>query len=127
MLGQFMEACIAGDMDGLANLLAEEVTAWMDGGGKVAVTGNQPVRGREQVARGIIRHLSRVPAGMTAEVIEMNGLSALLVRVNGQISSVLTLEVAGGLIYAVRSVINPDKLAHLKLPPTPGREWRVIS
>lgn len=117
MLGRFMDACIAGDIDGLMSLLAEDVTAWMDGGGKVSVSARQPIQGRDKVARGIIGHLSRVPEGMTAEVIEMNGFAALLVRVKGQIASVLTLEVEGDFIRALRTVINPDKLAHLNLPP----------
>lgn len=81
-------------------------------------------RGREQVARGIIGHLSRVPVGTTAEMIEVNGLPALLVRTKGQIASVLTLEVEGELIRAVRTILNPDKLAHLNLPPTSGQTWR---
>jgi RNA polymerase sigma-70 factor (ECF subfamily) len=117
MLGRFMEACMAGDIDGLMSLLAEDVTAWMDGGGKVSVSQRQPVQGRDTVARGIIRHLSRVPEGMTAEVIEANGLPALLMRIKGQIASLLTLEVEGDFIRAVRTVLNPDKLAHLNLPP----------
>ena len=61
------------------------------------------------------------------EVIEANGLAALLVRVKGQIASLLTLEVEGDFIRAVRTIINPDKLAHLNLPPTSGQEWRLIS
>src|SRR5438552_1541769 len=93
MVGRFMQACMAGDIDGLTSLLAEDVTAWMDGGGKVAVSARQPVQGRDKVAQGIIRHLSRVPEGMTAEVIEANGLPALLMRLHGQIASLLTLEV----------------------------------
>jgi RNA polymerase sigma-70 factor, ECF subfamily len=125
MLDRFMEACIVGDVDGLASLLAEDVTAWMDGGGKVAVSARQPVQGRDLVARGIIGHLSRVPEGITTEVIEANGLPALLMRVEGQIASLLTLEVEGEYIRAVRTVINPDKLAHLRLPPTSGQERRI--
>jgi RNA polymerase sigma-70 factor (ECF subfamily) len=127
MVGRFMQACMAGDIDGLMSLLAEDVTAWMDGGGKVAVSARQPVQGRDQVARGIIRHLSRVPEGTTVEVIEANGLPALLVRVKGQIASLLTLEVEGEFIRAVRTVLNPDKLAHFHLPPTSGQEWRIRS
>jgi RNA polymerase sigma-70 factor, ECF subfamily len=118
MVGYFMEACIAGDIGGLMSLLAEDVTAWIDGGGKVTVAGRQPIQGRDNVARGIIKHLSRVPEGTTTEVIEANGLAALLVRVRGQITSLVTLEVEGNLIRAVRTVVNPDKLAHLKLPST---------
>jgi RNA polymerase sigma-70 factor (ECF subfamily) len=113
-----MEACTAGDIGSLMSLLAEDVTAWIDGGGKVTVAGRQPVQGRDNVARGIIKHLSRVPEGMTVEVIEANGLAALLVRVKGQITSLVTLEVEGNLIRAMRTVVNPDKLAHLKLPST---------
>jgi RNA polymerase sigma-70 factor, ECF subfamily len=127
MVGRFMEACMAGDIDGLMSLLAEDVTAWMDGGGKVSVAGRQPIQGRDNVARGIIKHLSRVSEGTTVEVIEANGLPALLVRVKGQIASLLTLEVEGDFIRAVRTVINPDKLAHLNLPPTSGQEWRIRS
>lgn len=118
MVGRFLEACMAGDIDGLMNLLAEDVTAWIDGGGKVLVSASQPVQGRDKVARGIIRHLSHTPEGMTVEVIEANGLAAVLVRVKGQITSLLMLEVEGDFIRTMRTVVNPDKLAHLKLPAT---------
>ena len=123
MVGRFMEACIAGDMDGLMSLLAEDVTVWSDSGGKVSGAARQPIQGRDKVARGIIGMLSRAPEGTTFEVIEANGLPALLIRVKGQIVGVLTLEVEGDFIRAVRNVANPDKLAHLNLPPTSGQEW----
>jgi RNA polymerase sigma-70 factor, ECF subfamily len=77
------------------------------------------------VARGIIGLLSHAPEGTTIEVIEANGLPALLVRVKGEVASILSLEVDGDFIRAVRSVANPDKLAHLNLPPTSGQERRV--
>lgn len=127
MVRRFLAACTAGDVDGLASLLAEDVTAWMDGGGKVAVTASQPVQGRDKVARGIIGHLSRAPQGATVEVIEVNGLPALLGRVNGQIVNVVTLQVEGDFIHAIRTVLNPDKLANLNPPPMGGQEWTVRS
>src|SRR6185312_584373 len=43
MVGRFMEACLAGDMDGLMSLLAEDVTVWSDGGGKVSGAVRHPV------------------------------------------------------------------------------------
>jgi RNA polymerase sigma-70 factor (ECF subfamily) len=125
MVGRFLEACTAGDIDGLTSLLAEDVTAWIDGGGKVSVAANQPVQGREKVAHGIMSRLSRAPEGMTAEVIEVNGLAALLVRVDGKVTSLVTLEVEDDQIRAVRTVLNPDKLAHLDRPPTSGQEWKI--
>jgi RNA polymerase sigma-70 factor (ECF subfamily) len=127
MVDRFIQACITGDMDGLMSLLAEDVTIWSDGGGKVSAAARHPLQGRETVARAIIGHLSRAPEGTTVEVIEANGLPALLARVKGQIFSVFTLDVEGDVIRAVRNVANPDKLAHLNLPPTSGKAWRIRS
>lgn len=125
MIGRFMDAFIAGDIDRLMNLLAEDVTAWSDGGGKVPGAMRHPVHGRERVARGIMGVLSHAPEGTTAEMIEVNGLPALLIRIKGQVFGVLILEVEGDLIYAMRNIANPDKLAHLQLPPTSGKQWQL--
>src|SRR5258708_22276641 len=125
MVSRFMEACIAGDLDGLMNMLAEDVTAWSDSGGKVSGAVRHPVQGRDQVARAIISLLSRAPEGSTFELIEANGLPALLLRTHGQIIRFITLDMEGDFIGTLRSVANPDKLAHLHLPPSPGQERRV--
>lgn len=127
MVGRFVEVFVEGDIDGLMSLLAEDVTAWSDGGGKVAGAALHPIQGRDKVARGIIGLLARVPEGTTLEMIEANGLPALLVRVKGQIAGVLTLEVEGDFIRAVRNIANPDKLAHISLPSAAGKEWRIGS
>jgi RNA polymerase sigma-70 factor, ECF subfamily len=125
MVARFMEACIGGDMHGLMRLLAEDVTSWSDSGGKVVGAARQPIYGRDRVARVIIGQLARAPEGATVEMIEANGLPALLMRVKGQLVGVLTLDVEGDVIQAIRSVANPDKLAHLRLPPTSGQERRL--
>ncbi len=125
MVGRFMDACLAGDMGSLMSLLAEDVTAWSDGGGKVSGAARQPIQGRDKVARAFIGLLSRVPEGTTVEVIEANGLPALLIRVKGQIVAVMTLDVEGNFIRAARTVANPDKLAHLHLPPISGQERQL--
>ena len=127
MVDRFMEAFVAGDMDSLMSLLAEDVTAWSDGGGKVPGAARQPIQGRDKVGRAIMALLGHVPEGTTVEVIEVNGLPALLMRVREQIIGVTTLEVGGGYIRAIRNVANPDKLAHLKLPSTPEKQWRLGS
>lgn len=104
------------------SLLAQDVTVWSDGGGKVPGAGRLPIQGRDRVARGLIGQMSHAPEGTTFELIEVNGLLALLIRLKGQIVGVSTLEVEGGFIRAIRNVANPDKLAHLKLPPASGQE-----
>jgi RNA polymerase sigma-70 factor (ECF subfamily) len=127
MVDRFMEAFMAGDIDDLMSLLVEDVTSWSDGGGKIPGAARHPIQGREKVARGLIGFRSRVPEGTTVEAIEANGLPALLVRVMGQIVSVLTLEMEGDLIRGIRAVANPDKLAHLNSSPTSGQVWRISS
>ena len=124
MLGGFLEACLAGDMDGLMSLLVADVTVWSDSGGKVAGAARQPIQGRDRVARALIGNAARAPAGTTLEGIEANGFPALLMRIRGQVVGVLTLEVEGDFIQAIRNVANPDKLARLNLPPTCGQGSR---
>ncbi|MBA3867965.1 MAG: RNA polymerase sigma factor SigJ [Anaerolineae bacterium] len=125
MVGRFMEACLAGNMDGIMSLLAEDVTVWSDGGGKVTGAARQPIQGREKVAHALFRQLSNAPEGTTFEAIEANGLPALLIRIKEQIAAVITLEVEGDFIRAARNVANPDKLARLKLSSTPGQKWII--
>jgi RNA polymerase sigma-70 factor (ECF subfamily) len=127
MVGRFMEACLAGDMNGLMSLLAEDVTVWSDSGGKVSGAARLPIQGRDHAARAMMGNLSRAPEGTTLEVIEVNGLAALLVRVEGQAIAVLTFDVEGEFIRAARAVANPDKLAHLNLLPMSGQERQLRS
>jgi RNA polymerase sigma-70 factor, ECF subfamily len=122
IVGRFMDAFVAGDIDSLMSLMTEDVTAWSDGGGKVSGAARQPIRGRDKVARALTVNRSRAPEGITIEVIEANGLPALLIRIKGQIIGVVTLETEGDFIRAIRIVANPDKLAHLDLPSTSSRE-----
>jgi RNA polymerase sigma-70 factor, ECF subfamily len=127
MVGRFIEAFTTGDIDGLMSLLAEDVTVWSDSGGKVSGAARQPIRGRDRVARALFGQASRAPEGTTFEVIEANGLAALLIRVKGQIGGVITLEVEGDFIHAMRNIANPDKLAHLKLPSRSTKQWKLSS
>jgi RNA polymerase sigma-70 factor (ECF subfamily) len=127
MVGRFMEACMDGDMEGIMSLLAEDVTAWSDGGGKVSGAVVHPIQGRDKVAQAALAMMRYAPERTTYEQIEANGLPALLVRMDGQIFSVLNLEVEGGFIHTLRNVANPDKLAHLNLPSTPGQVWKIDS
>ena len=62
LVEKFTQAAFAGDMEGLVALLAEDITLWGDGGGKVPGAALKPVRGAASVARfalGVMSALSR--------------------------------------------------------------------
>ena len=112
ILNRFLEVVESGKVDGLVNLLAEDVVTIGDGGGKVAAS-PRPVRGREQVMR-LFTGLTRLtPPGTTYEIAEVNGQPALIVRVDGKPFSVMTFETNGQQVTFIRVVANPDKLARL--------------
>lgn len=117
MIDHFIGAVEGGDMDGLMNLLAEEVTSWADGGGKVTAA-RRPVRGRELVARFLLGIRRFATPDMVTSVEEINGLPALVTRQAGKVMLVMTFELEDGLIKAIRSVLNPDKLTYLNTETT---------
>ena len=111
---RFFDAARRGDTRGLIELLAEDVVAYGDGGGK-APTFASPVFGRE----GVIRLL----AGLTGlgrrlhldfRPVEVNGQpGVMLLDPDGALVSVIAVDVAEDRVRALRSISNPDKLRHL--------------
>jgi RNA polymerase sigma-70 factor (TIGR02957 family) len=112
---RFFAAATQGDLAGLEALLADDVVLTGDGGGKVPALGH-PVAGRTRVAQTLMSWMrlgSRVPGASMREV-EVNGMpGALLLDPEGRLVGVWELEIGGGEIRGVNSVVNPDKLAHL--------------
>jgi RNA polymerase sigma-70 factor (TIGR02957 family) len=115
---RFFEAFEDGDLEALEGLLAEDVTFHGDGGGKAPALA-RPIQGRVRVARTILG-FSRVAerfGGFTTRRVELNGdPGALALDNEGRLFSALTLEIAGGQIRAVNTVVNPDKLHNLGEP-----------
>jgi RNA polymerase sigma-70 factor (TIGR02957 family) len=112
---RFFAAAERGDLAGLEALLAHDVTLTGDGGGKVpALAGS--LHGRNRVARTLInwiRVAARLP-GMSMRPVDVNGGPGALV-LDGQqrLIAVLALDSDGDQISSIRSIVNPDKLAHL--------------
>ena len=109
MADRFLAAARAGDLGSLERMLAADVTAWTDGGGKVAAA-RRPVAGRARVARYLAGAIGKFGAGARAVFEEVNGEPAIVGISGGTVVGVLVLEVSGGEISAVRAVANPDKL-----------------
>jgi RNA polymerase sigma-70 factor (TIGR02957 family) len=113
LAARFFAAVDQGDLAGLEALLAADVEMTGDGGGKVpAIT--EPLRGRTTVARLLIDSvIARLP-GLSMRRVEVNGGPGALVFDGRQrLLSVIALEIAGGQITAISSIVNPDKLKHL--------------
>ncbi len=53
------------------------------------------------------------PENARVELEEINGQAALIIRANGQVFSVLTMDVEQGRIQAIRIIANPEKLARV--------------
>ena len=112
---RFFDAATNGDMEGLAGLLAEDVVAYGDGGGKAPAL-SRPVNGRERVARllaGGARLGERL--GVTGVLpATINGQpGALFLNQEGRAIVAVTLDIADGLVQTVRAISNPEKLRHL--------------
>jgi RNA polymerase sigma factor (sigma-70 family) len=110
ILGRLFAASADGDVAGLERLLAEDVVAWADGGGVAAA--RRPVVGRDKVVRYLLG-LGRRPevARLRMTVAEVNGELATVHYEGDQLRAILVPEVVGGVITALRLVVNPDKLA----------------
>jgi RNA polymerase sigma-70 factor, ECF subfamily len=111
---RFFAAVGDGDMDGLLNLLASDVEVHGDSAG-APLSWGRPITGREHVAR-LLGTLGRqlLHSGASLQTTEVNGQPGALVRgPDGRLVAVLTIDISGGLIRTVRSVISPGKLRHL--------------
>jgi RNA polymerase sigma-70 factor (ECF subfamily) len=117
LLTGFHQAVRSGEIMALMNLLAESVTFWGDGGGKVPGAATHPITGREAVARFFLETGSvfrrSLPQGSHVELAEVNGQPALITRAGSRPLSVLTIEVEAEHIRTIRVVANPEKLSHV--------------
>jgi RNA polymerase sigma-70 factor (ECF subfamily) len=114
LLRRFFEAAESGDVDGLIEVLAEDAILYGDGGGKVPQW-YAPIVGADNIAR-LFATMGRQNRrlGSTFECHQVNGQPGVIFRgPRGGIMSVMSFEVAGGRVATIRSVVNPDKLAHL--------------
>jgi RNA polymerase sigma-70 factor (ECF subfamily) len=114
---RFLAAWEEGDTGALVELLAPDATVFGDGGGK-APSLPQPLVGAERVAKALLGWGRQADArGFEYRPAEVNGDPGMVFYdPEGTAIWVAALDIAEGVVVAVRSVLNPDKLTHV-----PGR------
>jgi RNA polymerase sigma-70 factor (TIGR02957 family) len=111
---RFLAAAVGGDIGGLLEVLAPDVTLTTDGGGRVRAA-LRPIRGAAKVARALAGFAGRPYDGltlseMTIEQAEINGEPGALIIGGGRVIAAGTLTVVDGRIAAIQVVANPEKL-----------------
>jgi RNA polymerase sigma-70 factor (TIGR02957 family) len=117
LAARFFEAAKQGKLDGLVTFLAADAVFYGDGGGK-AHAYPRPLIGRERVGKALYSLFKSARMfNARVRIALVNGQpGALSFDADGRLVSVLVLDIAGGAIQAVRSIVNPDKLTHLGFP-----------
>lgn len=108
MTEQFLRASTSGEMQGLLNLLTDDIVFIGDGGGKVPVA-LKPIHGPDKVARGTTGGL-RFFSEMQTHMEEVNGRPAIIGYLDGHPCGVLMCEIEGERIRQIYAVVNPEKL-----------------
>ncbi len=113
LIERFLAACGSGNLSALTEMLASDVIAWADGGGKVQ-TVPRPIFGQKAVARFYISVASKLSPDLTTTIEEVNGALALLGWMGSRLDWILTLDIVDDQIHNFRIVMNPDKLSFIQ-------------
>ena len=83
-----------------------------------APTPDTPVVG----AGRVVHVLGRIAAAASLQPAQVNGYPALILRLNGEIDTVMAVRIDDGLITGLYAVRNPEKLSHMERE-TALRRW----
>ncbi|UWP87434.1 RNA polymerase sigma-70 factor [Dactylosporangium fulvum] len=112
-LEAFQRAVETGDLQRLLDLLAPDVVLLGDGGGVVQAV-PKPIVGADRVARLLGAAVGRIAAVGSLLPAQVNGYPALILRINGEIDTVIAVRIDDGLITGLYAVRNPEKLSHVE-------------
>jgi RNA polymerase sigma-70 factor (ECF subfamily) len=114
ILERFIRAFNTGELQGLMDVLAPDVVAIADGGGKVRGAARRPIVGAAKIVAYLAGGLAKYGVHPVASRVLVNGAPALRVEVDGVLFGVVSLEIEDGLVTRIYSVANPDKLERLE-------------
>jgi RNA polymerase sigma-70 factor (ECF subfamily) len=115
LVEQFLTYWNHGDLQGLIALMAEDVSFWSDGGGKV-LAAQKPLFGCLKVARFLVAiRRSQLTPTLVSQVVKVNGQPGVVNIVDEKTHSTFSFEFVGDRIQSIFAVVNPEKLGAVKL------------
>jgi len=119
---RFVAAWADGETDDLVELLAPDATIYGHGGAK-GPSARAPLVGAVRVAKALIGWGGHAwQRGFVSRPTLVNGEPGVVFHgPDGRAAWVAALEIADGVVIAVRTVLNPDKLA--RVPPLGAQEF----
>ena len=123
LVERFLAASQEGEIQALAAVLAEDVSWWADGGGKVYAA-PYPIHGRERVLsllRGLLRKVPTWYPDMHSSSAMVNGTPGILVWNKETLLAIIACEMTEKHIISLYQVINPAKLAYIQRQMYPHR------
>lgn len=113
VLERFIAAFNTGELQALMDVLAPDVVAIADGGGKVRGAARRPIVGAAKIVAYLQGGIAKYGVHPIATRALVNGAPALRIEVDGVLFGVVSLTVEDGRVTRIYSVANPDKLARL--------------
>ncbi|MFC6010314.1 RNA polymerase sigma-70 factor [Nocardia lasii] len=118
VISRFLSAAATGDISALMAVLAPDVIQISDGGGQVSAA-RRPIHGAEPVARFLIGLAQNAMAGASVEFGSVNAMPAVLAGFgDGDLDTVLVVEIADDRITGLYAIRNPDKLRFVDVART---------
>ncbi|MBA2471961.1 MAG: RNA polymerase sigma factor SigJ [Pseudonocardiales bacterium] len=113
---RFLAACLGGDLSELMQVLAPEVTLWVDAHG-TSEGAREPIHGATAIGQYLASIAPRYPAGIHFRYAEFNGEPGGVLVVGRDVYAAVALELEPtGSVAAIRVVRTPEKLSRLKVP-----------
>ncbi len=124
VLNNFLQAIAEGDMEGLIDLLKQDILLMTDGGGTtLSVQGQRlsafprPIQGREKVTKlllALIPKFRQSVPDFSQDITFANGMPCIITYSGSLPVSLVALETDGQKIRNIYVQTNPDKLKHFK-------------
>lgn len=114
IISRYVDAVTAGDVGRLAEIFADDVVLWADGGG-IARAARHPLFGATRVARHLVGVQPQTPPGTEVRLVRANGEISLVGLSDGSPIGLITFEIRDDVVVGVRALLNPEKLGRLDL------------